>query len=281
MEILHAGGRMQTRAQELRAEGKRLALVPTMGFLHEGHLSLVRIARQHADVVVLSLFVNPTQFGPGEDLERYPRNQSRDEDLCRREGVDILFAPATSSMYAPDHSVYLQEEALSPNLCGESRPGHFRGVLTVVAKLFHLALPDVAVFGEKDAQQLRLIRRMVRDLNFPVRILGGPIIREHDGLALSSRNANLSSAERGQATVLHRALLEAAARFDEGERDVAVLETAVRKILGEATLGEIDYVAFVDDESLTPLTHIEVPTLLALAVKFPGARLIDNRTLIP
>ncbi len=281
MDILHASGSMQARARDLKSKGKRIALVPTMGYLHEGHLSLVRIARQHADVVVLSLFVNPTQFGPGEDLDRYPRDLARDEDLCRREGVDILFVPAASSMYAPDHTVNVREETLSLGLCGASRPGHFGGVLTVVAQLFNVVLPDVAVFGEKDAQQIRLIRRMVRDLHFPVRILGATIVREHDGLAMSSRNVNLAPAARAQATCLFRSLLATQAQFDAGERNVAALENTVRGVLAEAPLGTIDYIAFVDDDSLAPVSIITAPTLLALAVHFPGARLIDNRTFYP
>jgi pantoate--beta-alanine ligase len=281
MDILHASGSMQARARELKATGKRIALVPTMGYLHEGHLSLVRIARQHADVVVLSLFVNPTQFGPGEDLDRYPRDLARDEDLCRREGVDILFVPVASSMYASDHTVNVREDTLSRGLCGASRPGHFGGVLTVVAQLFNLTLPDVAVFGEKDAQQIRLIRRMVRDLHFPVRILGATIVREHDGLAMSSRNVNLAPDARAQATCLYRSLVAAQAAFDAGERNVAALEQTVRAVLAEAPLGKIDYIAFVDDDSLAPVSIITEPTLIALAVQFPGARLIDNRTLYP
>jgi pantoate--beta-alanine ligase len=248
-----------------------------MGFLHEGHLSLVRLAKTRADRVVLSLFVNPTQFGPQEDLNRYPSSVERDLALCEQEGVSVVFMPEAGSMYEGDASVKIEENMLSQGLCGESRPGHFSGVLTVVAKLFLLTQPDVAVFGEKDAQQLRLIRRMVRDLNFPVEIVPGPIVREADGVAMSSRNANLSAEERTQATVLRRSLLAVESAVAKGEREVAVLRSLVTQRLTEATLGRLDYLSFVDDETLAPVERLgQRPVLAALAVQFPGARLIDN-----
>lgn len=207
MDVLTAPEEMQSRALTWKRAGTLTGLVPTMGFLHEGHLSLVRIARERSDNLVLSLFVNPTQFGPGEDLDRYPKAVERDLDLCRREGVDVVFLPEAGGMYADDSSVSVGETVLSRGLCGASRPQHFTGVLTVVAKLFNLCQPDLAVFGEKDAQQLRLIRRMVRDLNFPVDIVSGPILREEDGVAMSSRNSNLSPEARAQAPLLRQALL--------------------------------------------------------------------------
>jgi len=271
---------MQRTALAWRGQSVRVALVPTMGYLHEGHLSLVRIAREHADVVVVSLFVNPTQFAPNEDLDRYPRDFERDCDLCEREGVDVLFAPGDSGVYAADASVTVEENRLSLGLCGGSRPGHFSGVLTVVAKLFNLVLPDTAVFGEKDAQQLRLIRRMVRDLNFPVEVRGGPIIREADGLAMSSRNKNLSSGEREQATVLDRALSRIREAAEGGERKVSALRRIAAAEFNTASLGEVDYLEFVDDETLEPVETLgERPVLVAAAFRFPGARLIDNRTI--
>lgn len=277
MEIFRTSGEMRADAVRWRGRRERVALVPTMGFLHEGHLSLMRLARARADRVVVSLFVNPTQFGPREDLDAYPRNFERDCALCGAEGVDALFAPGAEGMYASDHSVYVVEEDLSGGLCGESRPGHFRGVLTVVAKLFNLVRPDVAVFGEKDAQQLRLIRRMVRDLDFPVEIVGGPIVREADGVAMSSRNANLSAEARAQATVLKRTLDALAEAAGEGVVEEKRLRQRAAAVLASAPLGELDYLDFVDDETLRPLRgRLRGRVLMAIAVRFPGARLIDN-----
>lgn len=277
MEVIRDPVEMQTRAQEWRRQGESVGLVPTMGFLHEGHLSLVRIAKEHSEKVVLSLFVNPTQFGPHEDLDRYPSNIERDLELCEQEGVDVVFLPAADQVYAPDATVVVEEHTLSQGLCGLSRPTHFRGVLTVVAKLFNLVLPDVAVFGEKDAQQYRLIRRMVRDLNFPVKLIPGPIVRETDGVAMSSRNANLDPDSRRQAVVLRKSLLAVSEAVAAGEKEVAALRALVVEHLREAPRGQLDYLAFVDDESLEPVEQIgDRPLLVAMAVQFPGARLIDN-----
>jgi pantoate--beta-alanine ligase len=267
---------MQQAALALRAQSKRIGCVPTMGFLHAGHLSLVKLARERSDVVILTLFVNPTQFGPKEDLAKYPRNFERDAALCREAGVDILFAPETAEMYAADASIYVAEEKLSRGLCGASRPGHFRGVCTVVAKLFNLCLPHVAVFGEKDAQQFRIIRRMTRDLNFPVEIVSGPTLREADGLAMSSRNTYLSDAERQQALVLKRALDEAARRFRAGERDATEFKAAMREIITQVPAAKIDYIEMVDGETLEPVQTLEKPALVALAVFIGKTRLIDN-----
>jgi len=249
--------------------------VPTMGFLHEGHLSLMRIARKRADVLVGSIFVNPTQFGPNEDLNAYPRDLERDEKCCRKAGVDILFYPLAENMYAADASVWVDEEVLTGVLCGAARPGHFRGVCTVVAKLLNLVLPDFMVLGEKDAQQLRVLRRMVRDLNFPVDIVPGPIVREADGLAMSSRNKNLSVDERSEAVCLFASLEKAKALYAGGERNALKIKEAMSAII-EETSGTIDYLEIVDDETLQPVEKIESPALVALAMQFSGARLIDN-----
>lgn len=281
MKIIRHPADMQQWALEQRRAGARLALVPTMGFLHDGHLSLIQLARSNADRVIVSLFVNPTQFGPNEDFANYPRDWGRDERLCRETGVDVLFAPAADEMYAPDASVQVVERSLSTGLCGRSRPGHFDGVCSVVAKLFNLVQPQRAIFGEKDAQQLRIIRRMVRDLNFPVEILAGPTIREPDGLALSSRNARLSAEERAQATCLRRALEAIETAFAAGERDADALRKLGRRVIDHAPLARLDYLELVDDESLAPVLLIEGPTLCAVAVNFPSARLIDNTVLRP
>ncbi len=276
MRIIRSVSEMQQTALALRAAGKRLGCVPTMGFLHAGHLSLVALARERSDVVTLTLFINPTQFGPQEDLAKYPRDFERDAGLCRDAGVDILFAPVAAEMYAAGASSYVTEEKLSTGLCGAARPGHFRGVCTVVAKLFNLCLPHVAVFGAKDAQQLRVIRRMTRDLNFPVAIVAGPTLREADGLAMSSRNTYLNADERRQALVLKRALDEAAHLFDAGERAAAPLKSAMEKIITSAPAAKMDYIAIVDDETLAPVERLERPALIALAVFIGQTRLIDN-----
>ena len=276
MQVLRAAGEMQQTALELRRAGRRLGLVPTMGFLHEGHLSLIRLARQRADVVTVSLFVNPTQFGPNEDFSKYPRDFERDAALCRAEGADLLFCPPPEEMYAPDASVAVTEERLSAGLCGASRPGHFRGVCTVVAKLFNLCLPDVAVFGEKDAQQLRVIRRMVRDLDFPVEIVPGPIVREADGLAMSSRNKYLSPEERAEALCLKRALELAAARHARGERNAGALREAMAELIAAHPRARVDYIDLVDEATLEPVARLDRPTLVALAVYLGRTRLIDN-----
>ena len=265
----------------LKREGKRIGFVPTMGFLHEGHLSLMRIARGQCDVLVVSIFVNPTQFAPNEDLEAYPRDFERDERLCGQEGVDMVFYPEPGNMYSDDASVWVDEESLSGGLCGAARPGHFRGVCTVVAKLFNLVQPDVAVFGEKDAQQLRIIERMVRDLNFPVEIVRGAIVREADGLAMSSRNKYLTETERKNALCLKRSLELAKANVAAGERSVASLRKAMGEHIGSTPGAGVDYIEFVDDESLAPVDTVKGKTLVALAVRFGQTRLIDNAVLAP
>ncbi len=279
MDIIRSVEVMQQAALGLRRTGRRIAFVPTMGCLHEGHLSLVKLARACSDQVVLSIFVNPIQFLPGEDFAAYPRPVEADERLCREAGVDFLFYPDTALMYSPDHSVFVEETCLSRGLCGATRPGHFRGVTTVVAKLFNVVLPDVAVFGQKDAQQLRVIRRMVRDLNMPVSILAGPIVREPDGLALSSRNRYLSPSERQDALCLRRALDTAESLVRAGQRSTVVLRQAMRDVIAGVPSAQVDYVECVDDETLEPVEWMERPVLAALAVRVGKTRLIDNTVL--
>jgi pantoate--beta-alanine ligase len=259
-----------------RAQGASVGLVPTMGALHEGHLSLIRAARAENDAVVVSIFVNPTQFGPSEDLERYPRDLERDHGLAERAGADLIFAPAVGEMYPERYSTWVEVEGLTAGLCGRSRPGHFRGVCTVVAKLLDICLPDRAYFGEKDAQQLAVITRMVRDLDMRVQIVPCPTVREPDGLAMSSRNTRLMPAERAQAPVLYRALSAARDLVQGGELEAAALDQAVRSVLAEAPLAEVDYVEIVRVDDLTPVTAIGGECLIALAVWFGDTRLIDN-----
>jgi pantoate--beta-alanine ligase len=259
--------------------GGRCVLVPTMGALHKGHLELIRVAREHAGrngEVAVSIFVNPLQFEPGSDFEKYPRPEKSDEDFCRDAGVDLLFRPLPSEMYAEDRSVYIEETSLSEALCGRSRPGHFRGVCTVVAKLFNILSPDAAVFGEKDFQQLAIIRRMVRDLNFKLDIISAPTVREEDGLAYSSRNQYLSVEERKQATILRRALLVGFDRTKAGEKSAKAMVDLVREMIAQAPLAQIDYVDLVDAETLQTCDMVEPNSLLALAVLFGKTRLIDN-----
>jgi pantoate--beta-alanine ligase len=250
-----------------------------MGALHRGHLELIRIAREAAGEegeVAVSIFVNPLQFAPGGDYEKYPRPERDDEEVCRSAGVDILFRPSPHEMYAADFSVAIEETSLSATLCGKSRPGHFRGVCTVVAKLFHVLAPDAAVFGEKDFQQLAIIRRMVRDLNFQIEIIGAPTIRESDGLAYSSRNKYLSAPEREQAPMLRAALLEGARLAAGGERSAPAIIEAARKVIGTAPLARIDYLELVNAETLQQIEIVQPNSLIALAVFFGETRLIDN-----
>jgi pantoate--beta-alanine ligase len=275
MKIINTPAEMQQVAQTLRRAGKRIGFVPTMGYLHTGHLSLVQIARENADSVVASIFVNPAQFGPNEDLSAYPRDFARDEKLCREAGVDWLFYPTPENVYLSGHSIWIDEESLSGVLCGASRPGHFRGVCTVVAKLLNMVLPDFMVLGEKDAQQLRVLRRMVRDLNFPVEIISGPTVREVDGLAMSSRNKYLTPTERKEAVCLFQSLEIARALFAAGERNAEKIKATMCTVI-EKTSGQIDYIELVDNETLQVVKIIEKQVLVALAVKFSGARLIDN-----
>ena len=258
--------------------GETVALVPTMGFLHEGHLSLVRIAKRRARRVVVSVFVNPTQFGPNEDFAQYPRDERRDFALLRAEGVDAVFAPTPEEMYGADATVSLVESKLSKVMCGAFRPIHFAGVLTVVLKLFNASRADVAVFGRKDAQQLAVIRRMVRDLDVPVRIVGAPLVREKDGLALSSRNTYLSPAEHERALALHEALDAAEADYRAGRTDPRRAIAKIEKALAKAC-DRVDYVVAVDADTLEPVKKLGPNTLLALAAYVGKTRLIDNHLL--
>jgi len=262
-----------------RQRSKPSVLVPTMGALHKAHLELIRVAREHASAdgeVAVSIFVNPLQFEPGSDYERYPRLEKADEDFCRNAGVDLLFRPTAVEMYVDDRSVFVEEASLSKTLCGKSRPGHFRGVCTVVAKLLNILTPEVAVFGEKDFQQLAIIRRMVRDLNFKIDIVAIPTVREKDGLARSSRNQYLNAEERKQATVLRKALLKGAEMTRGGETSATRVVLAVREMISQAPLARIDYVDLVDPGNLQPIEVISPNSLLALAVFFDKTRLIDN-----
>jgi pantoate--beta-alanine ligase len=250
-----------------------------MGSLHEGHLSLVRIAKKQADKVIVSIFVNPTQFGPREDLAAYPRNETRDLSLCEQEGVDAVFLPTPTEMYASDASVTLAESTLSKTLCGRTRPSHFQGVLTVVNKLFNISRADVAVFGMKDAQQLAVIQRMVRDLDIPIQIIPAPILREADGLAISSRNAYLTPEQRQQALCLRRALDLAETAWLQGHTALDPILAKIRTVIEETPETELDYIAAVDAATLTPVTALRTGVLIALAVKIGHTRLIDNTVL--
>ena len=276
MQIIRSIAEMQRTAEALRREGKIIGFVPTMGYLHEGHLSLLRIARQHADVTVMSIFVNPTQFGPNEDLDRYPRNFERDERLAKEEGCDVLFYPAVEEMYPQPYRTYVTVEEITQVLCGKSRPIHFRGVTTIVAKLFNIVKPHFAVFGQKDAQQAIVIKQMVRDLNFNLQILTGPIIREPDGLAMSSRNVYLSAEERKDALNLNHSLLEAKKLIELGERDAQKLQKRIKEILLQGKSARIDYIEIVDTTNLRPVEKLQGEILIALAVFIGKTRLIDN-----
>ncbi len=278
MEIINRIPRMMSVARELRAAGKRLGLVPTMGALHEGHLSLMASAREMCDVVIASVFVNPTQFAPHEDLEKYPRDLARDAELAFTRGVDFIFAPTPEDMYPVGASTFVTVESLSHKLEGASRPGHFRGVATVVAKLFNIVHPHFAFFGRKDAQQVIVLKRMAHDLNLDVEIVVGPTVREEDGLALSSRNVYLSTSERKAATVLRRALERARTLHAGGERDAVKIVTAMRAIIEAEPLARIDYLALTDTEQLDLIETIpsQKPTLISMAVYVGTTRLIDN-----
>jgi len=271
---------MQEFAAAARLQKKRIGVVPTMGFLHEGHLSLVRTAKEHSDLVIMTIFVNPTQFAPNEDLSRYPRDFDRDRALAESAGVDVLFAPTAEEMYPPDFDVYVSSEHLGTMLEGEFRPTHFRGVLTIVAKLFNISKANVAVFGQKDAQQAVVIKRMVRDLNFDIDIIIAPILREPDGLAMSSRNVYLSPAGRKQALALSRSLKLAEEMIARGERNAqAIIQSMSAHILREPD-AKIDYIAITNHETLEQIPTLQNGTtaLISLAVRIGKTRLIDNVT---
>jgi len=279
MKIIEDIAAMRAWSDAARVARQRIALVPTMGFLHQGHLNLVRDARKRAERLVVSIFVNPTQFGPGEDFAGYPRDFERDCVLLQEAGVDALFHPSVTEMYPEGAETHVEVERLSLPLCGAQRPGHFRGVATVVAKLFNIVLPHVAVFGEKDFQQLQVIRRLVRDLQIGVEIIGHPIVREADGLAMTSRNRYLTDVERRAAVCLSRALCKAERLCKRGERDGAALLGAVQADLAAEPLANVEYVKLCDADTLAEIDRIEGPALLALAVRIGRARLIDNRVM--
>jgi pantoate--beta-alanine ligase len=279
MKIIESITQMQQHANHLRDKGDRVGFVPTMGYLHEGHLSLLRRAIEENHALVVSIFVNPIQFGPDEDYGSYPRDMEKDISLCRDEGCDVLFSPSAQEMYPEGAGTKVAVSGLTEGLCGASRPGHFDGVTTVVAKLFNIVKPHIAYFGLKDYQQYKVICRMVRDLNMDIRITGLPIVREPDGLAMSSRNSYLTAEERAEAVSLPQSLQFAQKLFEEGIRDVAVLESKVRDFIESGKHTRIDYVSVVDAEELTPIKVIEDRALLALSVFIGKARLIDNRIL--
>jgi len=276
MRIIDKVSEMQRMADAWRAEGQRIALVPTMGFLHEGHLSLLRTARKLADKTVISIFVNPTQFAPNEDFDSYPRNLQRDIDLSTAEGVDLAFTPRRDEMYPEGFQTYVNVTEVTRNLCGRSRPVFFQGVATVVSKLFLAVKPHIAVFGEKDFQQLVTIRRMVKDLNMDIDIVGHPTVRERDGLAMSSRNTYLSADERPVALRLNWSLAEAQKLVDSGEKDSGVILKAVENFITSGGGARIDYIRLCNPETVEDVERIEAPTLLALAVWVGKTRLIDN-----
>ncbi len=277
--IIQSVAELQRWSDAQRAAGRRVALVPTMGALHEGHLSLVQAGYRHADRVIVSIFVNPTQFGPNEDFARYPRDLARDLEALRKVGTDVVFTPSVEEMYPSGDATWVSVERLTAGLCGRSRAGHFRGVTTIVMRLLNAARPHLAIFGEKDYQQLAVIRRMARDLCTGVEIVGGPIVREPDGLAMSSRNVFLSPRARQQATALNAALDEARALVRAGVRDPGAVTGTVRLRIEKEPLAEIDYVELVDAENLEPVRELRGRALLALAVRFEGTRLIDNTLL--
>ncbi|MCL5267883.1 MAG: pantoate--beta-alanine ligase [Bacteroidetes bacterium] len=281
MKIVPTVREMQDTADDLRLRGKKIGFVPTMGYLHEGHLSLVDEARKRSDIVIMSVYVNPTQFGRGEDLDKYPRDISRDEKKAAERGVDYLFVPTDKEMYPEEHLSFVELDNVSHVLEGEFRPTHFKGVATIVAKLFNIVKPHVAVFGQKDAQQAFIIRKMARDLNFDVEIVVAPIVREEDGLALSSRNVYLSPEERNQATVLFRSLKLAESMVAGGETALSKVRSGMIQLISSESDGKMDYISFVDPacfgkiEETGSLTEV----LALVAVRFGRTRLIDNMLL--
>ena len=276
MEVIQRIPQMKEVSRKARSEGKVIGLVPTMGFLHEGHLSLVREARKMADIVVVSLFVNPVQFAPSEDFDKYPRDVTRDAELLTSEKTDYIFLPKAEEMYPENYHTYVKVRDLSAKMCGVSRPDHFEGVTTVVLKLFHIVDPHFAYFGQKDAQQLVIIRRMISDLNLDVEIVRLPIVRESDGLAMSSRNTYLSPEERKAATVLYRALQHAQKKIGDGERKSKVLIKEIRDFIESEPLARIDYISITDMTDLKELKTLKGKCLIALAAYFGSTRLIDN-----
>lgn len=283
MKILKTVSSVQKLSSKLRSQNKIIGFVPTMGCLHPGHVSLIDVARKKSDVVLVSIFVNPLQFGPGEDFDRYPRDLKRDEKLCKDTGVDYIFYPLEKKLYPPDFSTFTEVEKITGILEGASRPGHFKGVTTVCLKLFNIVNPHFAVFGQKDAQQLAVIKKMVKDLNLPVKIITGATVRKRDGLAMSSRNVYLNNEQRTDATVLYRALTYAKRKIEEGyNRDIDFLSHQMYKLIkSRPSVTKIDYISFNDNETLDPIESLKnlaknTKILVSLAVRFGKIRLIDN-----
>jgi pantoate--beta-alanine ligase len=279
MKLISSISEMQSLAEALRSEKKKIAVVPTMGALHEGHLSLVRIAKQNADVVITTIFVNPTQFAPNEDFYNYPRNLERDKELLQKENTDIIFAPSLQEMYANNFFTYIEVEKFGTMLEGKFRPTHFKGVTTIVAKLFNCTKPHIAIFGQKDAQQVFIIQQMTRDLNFDVQIIVAPIVRESDGLAMSSRNVYLNTQERNDATILFQSLQRAENLISNGERNSSSIKNEMVKIISsKQSVTAIDYISITNENTLDELETLSSGNkiLISLAVRFGNTRLIDN-----
>jgi pantoate--beta-alanine ligase len=276
MRIIKSAKEMQSFSETLRNQGKRIAFVPTMGYFHEGHLNLMREGRQRGDRVVISIYVNPTQFGPNEDFEQYPRDFERDLTMAESVGVDVIYYPSNQEMYPPNYQTYITVEGVTDNLCGLSRPGHFRGVATVCAKLFNAVKPHIAIFGKKDFQQLTTIKRMVQDLNLDLEIIGMATTREPDGLAMSSRNIYLSAEERKSALSLSRSLKMAKQLYEQGERDAAVIVGKIKRQIESNPYTRIDYVQICDTTTMKDVARLEGECVVALAVRVGKTRLIDN-----
>lgn len=276
METIKTIKDMQLASDRFRKEGKVIGFIPTMGWFHEGHLSLVRIARERADIVIVSIYVNPTQFGPDEDFDRYPRDFKRDEKLARKAGADLIFYPDDREIYPSGYMTWVTVDRITSVLCGDSRPGHFRGVTTICSKLFNIVKPHFAVFGQKDAQQVVVIKKMVKDLNFDLDIVIGPIVRESDGIAMSSRNRHLSSEERKDAQALYQSLKIAESMIQGGKNRGDKIKAEMQRFIKEKGHTRIDYIDVVDPETLEPLTIIKDKVLIALAVFVGKTRLIDN-----
>ena len=281
IEIITETKRMQERSDQVRSQGKTIVFVPTMGFLHDGHLSLMRKGKSLGDDLVVSIFINPTQFAPGEDLASYPKDVERDLELTQKTGVDAVFVPDTKNVYSKEFQTYINLEKLPHHLCGISRPVFFRGVATVVAKLFNIVKPHVAVFGHKDYQQLIVIRQMVRDLDFGIEVVGAPTVREPDGLAMSSRNTYLTNDQRASALSLYQSMKKTQAALKKGEQDTTRLIEMAREFIQSHPYTEIDYINICDPDTLADIKFIDKPVLMALAVKVGKARLIDNMMLNP
>jgi pantoate--beta-alanine ligase len=276
LQIIRSVEEMVNKISIINKQGKSIGFVPTMGFLHIGHKSLIDAARKENEVVVVSVFVNPAQFGPNEDFEAYPRSEEKDAFLCREAGCNIMFIPEPDEMYSEGYNTYIEVHGLTEGLCGASRPGHFKGVCTIVLKLFNIVRPKSAYFGQKDAQQLAVIKKMARDLNLNVKVIGCPIIREADGLALSSRNTYLNVVERSEALVLSKSLNRARVLIENGEYKVETLKEEMKKIIASASTADVDYIEIVDSETLKAVEVIEEEVLIAIAVKIGRTRLIDN-----